>query len=67
MTTTEEATAELCRLAQSTPFNIAPEKAEALAREVFRADGWELRPSRTEANFYAVVQDRAIYISYQRS
>src|SRR5208337_1692241 len=49
MATTEEATAELFRLARRTAFNIAPEKAEALASEVFGTDDWELRPSRTEA------------------
>ena len=64
MATTEEATAELFRLARRTAFNIAPEKAEALASEVFGTDDWELRPSRTEANFYAVVEDRAIYLSF---
>jgi hypothetical protein len=64
MATTEEATAELFRLARRTPFNIAPEKAGALAAEVFGTDGWELRPSQTEANFYAVVEDRAIYLSF---
>ena len=64
MATTEEATAELFRLARRTAFNIAPEKAEALASEVFGTDDWELRPSRTEANFYALVEDRAIYLSF---
>jgi hypothetical protein len=64
MTTTESATAGLFRLAQRTPFNIAPERAEELAREVFGTEEWELRPSRTEANFYAVVEYRAIYLSF---
>ncbi len=64
MATTEEATAGLFRLARRTAFNIAPEKAEALASEAFGTDDWELRPSRTEANFYAVVEDRAIYLSF---
>jgi hypothetical protein len=64
MTTTKEATEGLFRLARLTPFNIAPERAQALATEVFGPTGWELRPSETEANFYAVVPDRAIYLSY---
>ena len=64
MTTTEEATTGLFELARRTPFNIAPEKAQALAHEVFGAGGWELRPSRTEANFFAVVAERAIYLSF---
>jgi hypothetical protein len=51
-------------LPRRTAFNIAPEKAEALASEVFGTNDWELRPSRTEANFYAVVEDRAIYLSF---
>ena len=63
MTTTEEATAHLYKLAQRTPFNIAPEKALELVGEVFENGVWELRSSRTEANFYAVTDDRAIYVS----
>lgn len=64
MITTEEATTGLFKIARRTPFNIAPERAEALASEVFKVDNWELRPSRTEANFYAVVKNRAIYLSF---
>lgn len=64
MTTSEEATVGLFQAARRTPFNIAPERSQALAREVFGADDWELRPSRAEANFYAVVNDKAIYLSF---
>lgn len=64
MTTSEEATVGLFQAARRTPFNVAPEKSKALAREVFGTDDWELRPSRTEANFYAVVNDKAIYLSF---
>jgi hypothetical protein len=64
MATTEDATKGLYRLAQHLPFNIAPEKARLLAEEVFGTDAWEVRASRTAANFYAVVQERAIYLSF---
>jgi hypothetical protein len=64
MTTTEKATEGLLRLARLTPFNIAPERAEKLAKEVFGSVDWELRASRTEANFWAVVDDRVIFLSF---
>jgi len=64
MATTEDVTRLMLSLAQRTPINIAPEKAQALAKEVFGTEKWELRDSRTEANFYAVVPDRAVYASY---
>jgi hypothetical protein len=46
------------------PFNIAPERKDELAKDIFGRDKWELRASKTEANFYAVVEDRAIYVAY---
>ncbi len=64
MKTTEEATKGLFVLAGRVPLNIAPEKAEELVKEVFGNDEWELRPSRTKANFYAVVEERAVYLSF---
>lgn len=64
MPTTEEATKKLFQLAHRTLPNIAPEKALELANEVFETHEWELRPSRAEANFYALVEDRAIYLSF---
>ena len=64
MKTTEEATKGLFVLAERMPLNIAPEKAEELVQKVFGNDEWELRPSQTKANFYAVVEERAIYLSF---
>lgn len=64
MMTTEEATAGLFKLSVRIPFNVAPERADRLASEVLGTDKWELRPSKTEGNFYAVVEDRAIYLSF---
>ena len=64
MKTTEEATKGLFVLAGRLPLNIAPEKAEELVQEVFGNGEWELRPSRTKANFYAVVEKRAVYLSF---
>ena len=61
---TEEVTKSLFRLAARVPFNIAPEKCQKLAENIFGAEKWEIRPSSTKANFYAVPADRAIYLSY---
>jgi Peptidase U49 len=46
------------------PFNIAPERGEKLAAEIFGSGKWELCPSQTEANFYAMPCKKAIYLSY---
>lgn len=64
MGTTEDVTRRMFSLARRTPINIAPKKAQALAQEVFGTEIWELRDSRIEANFYAVVPDRAVYALY---
>lgn len=64
MVTTKCATSGLFDLAVRTPINIAPEKANELATEVFKSEDWGLLPSETEANFYAVVEHKAIYLSY---
>jgi SAM-dependent methyltransferase len=61
---TRSATDGLFKLANRTPFNIAPERAQKLATEVFGTDDWTIRASETEANFYAVVEDKAVYLSY---
>jgi len=63
--TTQQATVELFRLARRVPFNIAPERAEQLATEILGSGKWTLASSDTEdANFYAVVQDKTIYLSH---
>jgi len=62
--TTKSATEALFKLAKRAPFNIAPEKADALASEIFGRGKWSIASSETEANFYAVPGDCAIYLSY---
>ena len=61
---TKKVTEPLFRFAARTPFNIAPERGAALAADIFGSGRWELRPSQTEANFYAVPPDKAIYLTY---
>ncbi|ODS02275.1 hypothetical protein AUC71_16190 [Methyloceanibacter marginalis] len=63
-TTTEDATKELFRLAARTPLNIAPEQGSKLQSEIFGSSKWNIKPSQTAANFYAVPQDRTIFLSY---
>lgn len=43
--------------------NIAPERNEELKSIITDIDKWELRRSYTEAQFYAVPEDKAIYLS----
>ncbi|GEP60426.1 phage exclusion protein Lit family protein [Reyranella soli] len=61
---TREVTEPLFKFAARAPFNIAPERGAELAADIFGTGKWELRPSGTEANFYAVPPDKAIYLSY---
>lgn len=61
---TQEATVGLFRLAQRTPFNIAPERGEKLANEIFGTRKWSLNPSATAANFYAIPAEAKLYLSY---
>ena len=60
--TTEEATAGLFKLARRTPFNIAPERAEALALEVFGTGDWTITSIATKADFWAVAEDKAVFV-----
>lgn len=64
MTTTREATEGLFRSASRTPFHIAPERAELLASDIFGVKKWKILPSDTEANFYALPTECAIYLAY---
>jgi hypothetical protein len=64
MPTTDDATTGLFAIARRAPFNIAPERGQKLADEIFGAGKWELRDSRTAANFYALPQENAVYLSY---
>jgi hypothetical protein len=61
---TKEVTEPLFRHAAGTPLNIAPENGQKLAAEIFGGGKWELKPSSTPANFYALPADKAIYLSY---
>ncbi|WFU51780.1 phage exclusion protein Lit family protein [Sinorhizobium terangae] len=60
----EAATAELFKLANRTPFNIAPERAEALAKEVFGTGAWTITPVASAASFWASVDQKAIYVTW---
>jgi len=62
--TTKDVTEPLFRLAARTPLNIAPERGQELAAQIFGNGKWQLLPSQTAANFYAVSPDKAIYLSY---
>lgn len=62
--TTKAVTQPLFKLATRTPFNIAPERGQELAAEIFGSGKWEIRPSETAANFYAIPSERTIYLSY---
>ena len=62
--TTEEATLPLFRKASRTPFNIAPERSEELAADIFGSGKWTLNTIRTKANFYARPEDAAVDLSF---
>ena len=62
--TTEQATGELFRLANRAPFNIALERSDSLATDIFGSGKWSIKPSRTEANFYAIPATATLYLSY---
>ena len=61
---TKDVTEPFFRFAARVPLNIAPERGGKLAVEIFGHGRWQLRPSQTAANFYAVPPDKAIYLSY---
>ncbi|MGO8126402.1 hypothetical protein GR211_05095 [Rhizobium leguminosarum] len=62
--TTEEATFSLFKIVERTPFNIAPERAELLANEIFGKRGWRLGAVHTKANFYARPEEAAVDVSF---
>ncbi|MCS3926296.1 hypothetical protein M2175_001327 [Bradyrhizobium elkanii] len=61
---TKDIVEPLFKFAVRTPLNIAPERGKQLEEEIFGSGKWELKPSATPANFYAVPADKAIYLSY---
>lgn len=61
---TDAATADLFKLVNRTPFNIAPERAEALAREVFGTGEWTITPRASKAEFWARVDQKTVYVTW---
>jgi SAM-dependent methyltransferase len=61
---TEAATSGLFRFINRTPFNIAPERAEALAREVFGSGEWTITPLASKAGFWARVDEKSVYVTW---
>lgn len=64
MTTTQEATDFLYRRAHRVPFNIAPERAAELSKDIFGADRWEFRSTEGKANFIAVAHEKTVYLTF---
>jgi len=62
-TTTASATAGLFKLANRTPFNIAPERAEDLAR-MFGSGEWSMTAHGSKAEFWARVDQKAIHVTW---
>lgn len=61
---TKDMTHGLFNLARRAPFAIAPERAGELKTLVMNSEDWTLNSSETEANFWVIVPDKAIYLSY---
>lgn len=60
---TESVMKWLFRMAQRVPMNIAPECQEKLASDIFGPEKWTISWSNEPANFFAIPQDKAIYLS----
>jgi hypothetical protein len=54
----------LFRYANRTPFNIAPERGQALAEEIFKTARWQLTAEGGNANFYAFPQEARVTATY---
>jgi hypothetical protein len=54
----------LFKHANKAPFNIAPERGQALADEIFRTARWQLTAMGGTANFHAYPQDARISATY---
>lgn|GEM_PF-989862 len=61
---TEGATSGLFRVANRTPFNVAPERANALANKVFGVGDWSLNSYKSKASFSAAVADKSIHATW---
>ena len=53
----------LFKIAQQTPLNIAPERGVELASKIIGADAWVIERSNEPAQFFAIPEDKAIYLS----
>jgi hypothetical protein len=62
-TTTWAAMEWLFKMAQRTPLNIAPERGEELAAKIFGSGDWAIERSDEPANFFAIPDDKAIYLT----
>jgi len=63
-TSTKQITKPFFRIAARTPLNIATERGKKLTEEIFGSGKWQLLPSTSEANFYAVPANKAVYLAY---
>jgi len=61
--TTSTAMKWLFKIAQRAPMNIAPERGRQLATEIFGQEKWTIAESKEPANFYAIPEDKALYLS----
>lgn len=62
-TTTWAAMEWLFKIVLRAPFNIAPERGEELASEIFGAEKWAIERSDEPANFFAIPENKAIYLT----
>ena len=53
----------LFKIAQRVPFNIAPERGGELASEIFGTGKWTIERSDEPANFFAIPEDKAVYLT----
>ncbi|MFG1348831.1 phage exclusion protein Lit family protein [Xanthobacter autotrophicus] len=61
---TELAVAGLFKRVNRTPFNIAPERGPELSEAVFGSGDWTLNPRASKADFWAVPDDKAVYLTW---
>lgn len=64
MDTTEQVMSPLVKNAARIIINIAPERGEDLAQDVFRSGKWTLATSGAEANFYGDPPTRTVTLSF---
>lgn len=62
-TTTWTAMEWLFKIALRAPFNIAPERGDELASEIFGTEKWAIERSDEPANFFAIPETKSIYLT----